>query len=1236
MADSLLNHLLVEVYRDSAPFTLVDVLNARWDPTYLSELKAHGAGGFKISKRDPKILANPSLLEYRNIIRLKMNNAYIGGFIIQTVKAGIVGQGEESDEVWEVSGEGFRSWSRDAAVQPSKGLKKTSAETRYFNFATERGPWYHAEDWNEPERVMRWNQTPWPYPFWRHAPAEWPDVPGAWWIWSEQPINHGGNVGIDSPEGYNFFRHEFTTTVRGSYSFFFAIDDQADVFVDGELLMSTNLHSWSETIRLDFELDPGSHVIGIKGFNRDAEETELNHNPGGFIGALFQIGDPAQPTSAKLLSYTGQAGKWKVNGYPETDPGWTPGDILLTLLAEADARGVRFAQNLVPTFTVSEDSAGEPWDEPVPMSFDIGATYEDVFEALEELGCDIYVDPATLELHVWKVRGFDRTMGVSEAPVVLIPGRNLISASETGQAEIVNHLLIHTPDGWFQDTALGASVEKYGRIESQISTDLTGAAAGKLINTFFAQKSLPELSATYELVPIPGAFPYVDFNVGDYISTPGSTGSYDKRRIMSIAMVEDTDTGEPRFVVEFDKIFKDRQSELEKWVSRTSHSRAIGGGFTNSTSTPSSVIKVPPGMPVANIPDAPTGLTVSTVGFWGPDGSSTSDYGLTWNPVISGEGFGEVMVSHYEVWGRKSSQLESQRLTIVYDAMAYLSGYTPGDTWVFKVCAVSRQGGTGEFSEEVALEADPPMIPLPTPSAPTLTSARGTVTVIWDGLLDGGQAPMFLRNLRVERATAELGPWTQVGTIMGGSVADTSVTVGTEYWYRLIATDFYGNESDPSPSASIVAVGVEAGDISGDIADAITEAQENADAALTLVNGKNKNYYQPGKPVGGTYVSGDLWFDTDDGYRIYSWDTTANDWVPRPLGNAALGSIDAGKITSGYIDAGRIAAKSLTSEHVIVANTTNEIPNGDFWEGANAWTGPLTVSDGVATLTPNATVRTSLPVSVTPGEEWLWSISYTTSPDFTAGGDANANAKFSLRQQDGAGAVTSYLDLAVGDTAVQSGSYVVPEGTRSLYAEILFKAPATGTVYVSSVRLTRMANSQLIVDGAITARKIGAESITAEHIGAEVINANHIEVGSITVDKLESEFGSIIDLSDNDGIKIISDSAEVAASTAEEALIAANSAQGTAEAAQDTADNTARYYRFTTGSGLVIGNPAEKQELRLDNDEIAIYDANTKVTWWNSGQLNVSNLKTTESIQVGNHLIEKYSTSRTTVRLAFD
>lgn len=123
-----------------------------------------------------------------------------------------------------------------------------------------------------------------------------------------------------------------------------------------------------------------------------------------------------------------------------------------------------------------------------------------------------------------------------------------------------------------------------------------------------------------------------------------------------------------------------------------------------------------------------------------------------------------------------------------------------------------------------------------------------------------------------------------------------------------------------------------------DLNNTINTASTNASNALTSANGKNTVYYQTTQPSGGTYRSGDTWFDTDDGNKIYHYNGSA--WVASQLGtnaianlsitnaliadatiaSAKIAALDAGKITTGTLAAARIAAGTITG--TMIAATT--------------------------------------------------------------------------------------------------------------------------------------------------------------------------------------------------------------------------------------------------------------------------------------------------------------------------
>ena len=84
-------------------------------------------------------------------------------------------------------------------------------------------------------------------------------------------------------------------------------------------------------------------------------------------------------------------------------------------------------------------------------------------------------------------------------------------------------------------------------------------------------------------------------------------------------------------------------------------------------------------------------------------------------------------------------------------------------------------------------------------------------------------------------------------------------------------------------------------------------AEDVATAAQETANGKNTVYYQAEAPSGGTYKTNDIWFDTNNGNKMYMWNGST--WVAEQFGNAAISdlSITNAKIANGTIESAKIA-----------------------------------------------------------------------------------------------------------------------------------------------------------------------------------------------------------------------------------------------------------------------------------------------------------------------------------------
>jgi hypothetical protein len=146
---------------------------------------------------------------------------------------------------------------------------------------------------------------------------------------------------------------------------------------------------------------------------------------------------------------------------------------------------------------------------------------------------------------------------------------------------------------------------------------------------------------------------------------------------------------------------------------------------------------------------------------------------------------------------------------------------------------------------------------------------------------------------------------TNTFTVSNTVVSAPTTVTGQAFWadnndydYVDTKTDFSLTNSD---SANIIAEAV--ADVTPDIA----QAQATAD-------GKNKIYRQSTSPGTTGNAIGDVWFNTSSDNAISRWDGTQ--WLATTLGNSALASISASKITAGTIDASVITVSNLDAGNI--------------------------------------------------------------------------------------------------------------------------------------------------------------------------------------------------------------------------------------------------------------------------------------------------------------------------------
>lgn len=221
------------------------------------------------------------------------------------------------------------------------------------------------------------------------------------------------------------------------------------------------------------------------------------------------------------------------------------------------------------------------------------------------------------------------------------------------------------------------------------------------------------------------------------------------------------------------------------------------------------------------------------------------------------------------------------------------------------------------------------------------------------------------------------------------------------------------------------------------VQDAAIEAAKNAaNAAQNTADGKNRIYRQPNQPTGGTYSAGDIWFDTDSDNVMYRY---------------------------GLTTTATVAFKQLTNN---VATLTTSAPHEFAVQEQITVTGVDSVFNGTYTI--------------------------TAVPNSTSFRYAKTNANISNTATTGT--VTSnagWKPAVLGDNAIVSiGATKITAGTLDV-----------GVIYAGSINTNQISAGTLSV-GVIYAGNILTSQITAGTLNAGVIysgtiNASQINTGTI-------------------------------------------------------------------------------------------------------------------------------------------
>ena len=286
--------------------------------------------------------------------------------------------------------------------------------------------------------------------------------------------------------------------------------------------------------------------------------------------------------------------------------------------------------------------------------------------------------------------------------------------------------------------------------------------------------------------------------------------------------------------------------------------------------------------------------------------------------------------------------------------------------------------------------------------------------------------------------------------------------------------------------------------------------------ARASADGKNTIYRQDAEPTGGTYVTGDTWFDSNDNNKIYRYNGTA--WVALQLGGNALANINANAITAGTIDANAIVVSNLDVGSMTTGNlSASRISSGTI-SASISITSP-TISTGssgnyvkISTASANqiqffstnqASGYPGVVYSTSSGNTSIGSSDlYMQAPRFSGASAAAPYIALSQRDNDGSGAFGSVIihagssasgsyilmgaptfavNVEVGGTA--SGSQFTVNGTITAVTAVTapyFQSNTTVPEYASVARNIHVVTSGISSGGSISGYQIGAIVLVRE------------------------------------------------------------------------------------------------------------------------------------------------------------
>lgn len=450
------------------------------------------------------------------------------------------------------------------------------------------------------------------------------------------------------------------------------------------------------------------------------------------------------------------------------------------------------------------------------------------------------------------------------------------------------------------------------------------------------------------------------------------------------------------------------------------------------------------------------------------------------------------------------------------------------------------------------------------------------------------------------------------------------------------------------------------------------KANSAAGTAQSTANGKNTVIYATAQPSTSGRKTNDVWFDTDDSYKMYYFNGTA--WVVAQFGtnaiknasittaliadaainNAKIANLDAGKITSGYISSDRIQAGSIvigkldgnTQNTITTANSNASKALSDAAAASSkAGTAQSTADSALSkanTANSNAnTALKSINIQDTRDTDEQPLYYFKNYPKRTVrelkycksvglSGESYCELETTVPWSD----KTSGYPTQIARLSISKKEYTRYGTSGTTWSEWVsldvvianwcYNNDKTyingGKIYTGTVNATQIAANAIIAGkiaaNAVTTANLQSDCVNADKIAAKAINAEHINGAIITGDKIVASTitGDKIAARTIDATKIIANSissTEIKAGSIQGDRIAADSIDASKiKAMSITADLLAAQ---SVTSDKIKANAITSAKIATDAIKSRNYVANSVGSFLNlvDGSFTSKNLKWT-------------------------